>query len=103
MLGSYGKRCCVTGMLAPELLRANHIMPWSESVEHRLNTCNGLCLFATFDAAFDRRSISFDVNFQPQVSSALRDLSADKETSSVFIRREGAPPICQRRICQILI
>ena len=48
-------------MPAPELLRASHIMLWSESVEHRLNPCNGLCLSATFDVTFDRRSISFDV------------------------------------------
>ena len=91
VLGSYGRRCCVTGMPAPELLRASHIMPWNESLEHRLNPSNGLCLSATFDAAFDRGLISFDANFQLLIGSALQDLSADEEINSVFLSREGAP------------
>ena len=54
ILATYQSQCCVTGNPVPELLRASHIIPWSESEELRLKPINGLCLSATFDAAFDR-------------------------------------------------
>lgn len=59
VLGSYGNKCAITGLPVPALLRASHIIPWAKSEEHRLNPRNGLCLSATFDAAFDRGFIGF--------------------------------------------
>jgi hypothetical protein len=52
-------RCCATGFGIKRLLRASHIIPWSENVEVRLDPCNGLCLSPAFDAAFDAHLISF--------------------------------------------
>jgi predicted restriction endonuclease len=75
----------------PELLRASHIVPWSQSVEHRLNPRNGLCLSATYDAAFDRGLIGFDDEFRLLIGTSLRERSTDDVVASVFIRREGVP------------
>ncbi len=58
VLASYHSRCCITGMDVPTLLVASHIKPWSESdpMTERTNPCNGLCLNALHDKAFDRGS-----------------------------------------------
>jgi len=44
VLGAYESKCCLTGIAAPELLRASHIIPWSKSEARRLDPHNGLCL-----------------------------------------------------------
>lgn len=55
-------RCPLTGINDPALLRASHIVPWSEceSDAQRLDVHNGLLLSALWDAAFDAGLVSFD-------------------------------------------
>lgn len=55
-------RCPLTGITDPALLRASHIVPWSEcdSDAQRLDVHNGLLLSALWDAAFDAGLISVD-------------------------------------------
>lgn len=55
-------RCPLTGITEPALLRASHIIPWSEctSDAQRLDVHNGLLLSAHWDAAFDAGLVSFD-------------------------------------------
>ena len=58
----YWDGCCpLTGIREPELLRASHIVPWTEceSDELRLDVHNGLLLSALWDCAFDAGLISF--------------------------------------------
>lgn len=64
VLANYGNKCCVTGMNVPEILRASHILPWADNVQNRMNPENGLCLSATYDAAFDKHLISFDEKYR---------------------------------------
>jgi len=54
--------CPLTGISAPELLRASHMMPWSrcETDGQRLDVHNGLLLSALWDAAFDAGLVTFD-------------------------------------------
>jgi putative restriction endonuclease len=53
--------CAVTGITAPDLLRASHIKPWRmSSNEERLNRFNGLMLLPQYDHLFDRGYITFD-------------------------------------------
>jgi predicted restriction endonuclease len=89
VLHSYNLRCCVTANPIPELLRASHIVPWSESIEERLNPRNGLCLSATFDAAFDRGLISFDNDYRLLLSDRIKKESKNEHVQSEFINREG--------------
>lgn len=71
-------RCPLTGITDPVLLRASHIVPWSECQNdaQRLDVHNGLLLSALWDAAFDRALVTFDDNgipeFSPQLSVAAR-------------------------------
>lgn len=72
-------RCPLTGISDPALLRASHIVPWSECADdaQRLDVHNGLLLSALWDAAFDRALVTFDDNgkpeFSPKLSPAARD------------------------------
>lgn len=91
VLDSYGNRCAVTGIPVPELLRASHIVPWAESEQHRLNPRNGLCLSATFDAAFDRGLVAFDGQFQLLLSNRLKSYLPDDELRASFLKREKQP------------
>lgn len=66
-------RCPLTGITDPALLRASHIIPWSEckSDEDRLDVHNGLLLSALWDAAFDRGLVTFDDGGTPEFSPNL--------------------------------
>jgi hypothetical protein len=66
-------RCPLTGITDPALLRASHIVAWSEceTDAQRLNVHNGLLLSALWDAAFDSGLVSFDDAGTPLYSAAL--------------------------------
>ena len=68
-------RCPLTGITDPALLRASHIIPWSEceSDAERLDVHNGLLLSALWDAAFDRALVTFDEEGNPVFSVELSE------------------------------
>lgn len=68
-------RCPLTGITDPALLRASHIIPWSECEDdaQRLNVHNGLLLSALWDAAFDRVLVTFDDDGKPEFSPCVSD------------------------------
>jgi hypothetical protein len=68
-------RCPITGISDPALLRASHIVPWSdcESDAQRLDVHNGLLLSALWDAAFDRALVTFDDAGTPMLSPQLSE------------------------------
>ena len=73
LLAAYGSRCCFTGISIPELLRASHIKPWSESnnVNEKTNPRNGLLLNALHDAAFDKGYITITYDYSILISNKL--------------------------------
>ena len=89
VLLNYGGKCCVTGLAVLEVLRASHISAWAEDKTNRLNPENGLCLSATYDAAFDRHLISFDEDYRLVVSKSIKDHYTDAVAKSYFINLEG--------------
>lgn len=66
-------RCPFTGITDAALLRASHIVPWSECYNdtQRLDVYNGLLLSALWDAAFDRALVTIDDLGTPLFSSKL--------------------------------
>ena len=68
-------RCPLTGISDPTLLRAWHIIAWSEceSDADRSDVHNGLVLSALWDAAFDRALVTFDDKGNPQFSPELSE------------------------------
>ena len=77
ILENYCSRCALTGIDIPALLLASHIIPWAVNKKQRLNPCNGICLSALYDKAFDKGYISFSPDdYSVILSSALRENEA---------------------------
>ena len=90
ILRDYSTTCCITGLTVPEVLRASHIIPWAEDEKNRMNPTNGLCLSATYDAAFDRHLISFDETYRLVLAPALKEQYTDEAFKRYFLAFEGA-------------
>jgi hypothetical protein len=78
LMDYWGRRCPLTGITDPALLRASHIVPWAEGTDdQRLDVHNGLLLSALWDAAFDRGLVSFTDQGAVLVSPNLSDIAAE--------------------------
>lgn len=74
LLALWGGRCAISGLDAPELLRASHAKPWADSSDiERLDVFNGLLLAAHWDAAFDSGLITVSTSGHVVPSAALSD------------------------------
>ena len=89
LLRIYNQRCCLTGIDIPEVLRASHITPWAKNVTNRLNPENGLCLSATYDAAFDKHLISLDENYRLILSPTIKEYYTSEAFRTHFLKLEG--------------
>lgn len=89
VLQNYQNKCCVTGLNVPQILRASHIVGWAEDKANRMNPENGLCLSATYDAAFDKHLISFDDDYRMIVSKEIKDYYTADVTKQYFEKYEG--------------
>ena len=81
ILTNYGNCCALTGINIPQLLLASHIIPWADKShkKDRLNPCNGICLSALYDKAFDKGLITISPDdYTVQISSALREYVTQK-------------------------
>lgn len=77
VLANYNYSCAISGINATDLLVASHIIPWSISIEERLNPENGLCLSAIHDRAFDKGLIGIDTDFRILISKELKQFSKE--------------------------
>lgn len=73
ILANYEGRCALTGIDVPQLLLASHIIPWSDNKKERLNPCNGICLSALYDKAFDQGLMGFDSNYCAILSVRIKE------------------------------
>lgn len=89
VLTSYGHRCALTGLAVPSLLNASHIIPWSVSHERRADPCNGICLNALHDRAFDRGLITFDNDLRLVISPTLHNHGNLGDLASTLIDSAG--------------
>lgn len=90
VLGSYGGRCCISGVSDARLLVASHIVPWAIDEQNRLNPSNGLCLSAIHDKAFDNHLFTLDDDRRVVLSAQLKR-STDAFLREVFWSVEGRP------------
>lgn len=89
ILSIYGGKCCLTGLDVPEVLIASHISSWSNDKKNRMNPSNGLCLSATYDAAFDKYLISFDDDYRMVLSNYINDFCTKEVCNEYFKKLEG--------------
>ena len=73
--------CPLTGIVDAPLLRASHIVPWTECPTdgERLNIYNGLLLSALWDAAFDKGLVTFDDDGRPAFSPLLSEAAQGEQ------------------------
>ena len=91
VLSSYSTTCCITGLSTPSLLIASHIKPWKQSSEaEKTNPCNGLCLNALHDKAFDKGLITVEAdNYTIIVSNRITDIFNGEIVSKFFDSYSG--------------
>ncbi len=75
VLMNYSNKCAVSGINIPELLIANHILPWSDHEAERLNPQNGISLSPLFDTCFNKGYISIVSSYKIYISSVLKEKS----------------------------
>jgi putative restriction endonuclease len=89
ILKIYSQSCCITGLNIPEINRASHIVPWASDESLRLDPRNGLCLSATYDAAFDRNLISLDDDYRIILSKDIKEYYTNDSVKEYFLDKEG--------------
>ena len=89
ILSIYQGQCCLTGLPVQEVLRASHITAWAKDKKNRMNPENGLCLSATYDAAFDRHLISFDEDYRLIFAQSLKEHYTNEAFKEQFQRLHG--------------
>lgn len=97
ILSQYQTQCCITGLNVPEVLRASHIVGWADDSKNRLNPANGLCLSATYDAAFDKHLISFDESYRMILSPTLKEYYSNRAFQDYFQSLEGQKLVLPNR------
>lgn len=102
VLRLYQNRCCLTGIDLPEVNRASHIIGWAERAETRMDPRNGLCLSATYDAAFDRKLMTFDDDYRLVLSKTIRDRVPTETLKTHFLSREGQRIEMPTRLCPLI-
>jgi len=91
VLTAYDFKCCISGMVIPELLIASHIKPWnvSDKKTERIYPANGLCLNAFYDRAFDQGLITVDPDLRIWVSRRVKDAYTDEVSEEWLYNLEG--------------
>jgi len=91
ILRNYNNRCCITGLDITTINRASHIIGWAEPKGRkiRMDQQNGLCLSATYDAAFDKHLISLDDNYRIILSKEIREHYTSDSVQTHFRAKEG--------------
>lgn len=90
ILASYKNTCCITGLNNPELLIASHIKSWKVSNENeKTNPCNGLCLNALHDKAFDRGFLTVTPDYKIRISKRINDIYEGESVERFFKYYDG--------------
>lgn len=97
ILDLYQNTCCITGLDIPAVNRASHIIPWAEREQTRMDPRNGLCLSATYDAAFDRCLVSLDEDFRLIISKNITEFYTSKAVKIYFHNFQGRKLLLPKR------
>ncbi|MBF0430779.1 MAG: HNH endonuclease [Fibrobacteria bacterium] len=89
ILQIYKQSCCVSGLNIPAINRASHIIPWAADKDKRMDPRNGICLSATYDAAFDRNLFSLDDDYRIILSKEIKDYYTRDSVKNYFLSKEG--------------
>lgn len=71
VMSAYNFKCCISGVNAPQLVEACHIVDWSEDPNNRTNPKNGLCMNSFFHKAYDKYLLAISPDLLIIVSEEL--------------------------------
>lgn len=97
VLSNYDGRCAVTGLRAPQLLEAAHILPWAEHESLRMVPANGLSLCTLLHRAYDADLIGIDPSGLLHVSRLLAEKSRGSSLEVFFRSLDGAARLKEAR------
>ena len=86
VLKNFDDKCCISGIKEVDLLRASHIVPWSENIETRLDPSNGLCLFILYDVLFDQGYFSLSDNYKIIIPGNISNYSIEIQNILLSIK-----------------
>ncbi|WP_175517530.1 HNH endonuclease [Planctomicrobium piriforme] len=89
VIATYDGTCAICEIHHAKLLNASHIVPWGVNVSRRADPCNGLCLCAIHDRAFDRGLIGINSAFRLVLCESLSDQILGNMREPVFGQFEG--------------
>ena len=78
VMSAYNFKCCISGINAPQLLDACHIVNWSEDTNNRTNPKNGLCMNPFFHKAYDKNLLAITPDMLVIVSEELFQSATEK-------------------------
>lgn len=78
VMSAYNFKCCISGINAPQLLDACHIVNWSEDINNRTNPKNGLCMNPFFHKAYDKNLLAITPDMLVIVSEELFQSATEK-------------------------
>lgn len=80
VLASYDNKCCVSGIIEPDLIEAAHIVSWADDESLRTNPTNGLCLNPLFHKAYDKFLVSITADYKIVLSDRFLESVEDETT-----------------------
>lgn len=89
VMSAYNFRCCISGIEAPELVEACHIVGWSEAAASRTNPKNGLCLNPFFHKAYDSLLLGITPDMKIVLSDELVESAAEASFRDYLRGLEG--------------
>lgn len=78
VMSAYNFKCCISGVITPELVEACHIIDWSEDTKNRANPKNGLCMNPFFHRAYDKCLLAITPDMSIIVSDELFQGTTEK-------------------------
>ncbi|MBC7817583.1 MAG: HNH endonuclease [Planctomycetaceae bacterium] len=89
ILAGYRFQCAVCGLPIQRLLVASHIVPWSADKSVRMNPCNGLCLCALHDRAFDTGVLAITPDYQILIDPDASKFGASQAVERFLVAYSG--------------
>ena len=75
LLDIYESRCAMCQIDEPKLLRASHIIPWSEDEAYRLEPSNAILLCGLHDLAFEQKFLTIDSDYTIRLGNVTEGVS----------------------------
>lgn len=89
VMSAYNFRCCISGVNAPQLVDACHIVDWAEDFNNRTNPKNGLCMNPFFHKAYDKFLLAITPDMSIKISDELHQNATERSFANYLKEIDG--------------